>query len=71
MTLRSYENDIIRPLGDPRVHFALNCMSVGCPVLPRVAFEASTRDATLEQEARKFLAEDRNVHIDAQHKTVA
>ncbi|MGH8598793.1 MAG: DUF547 domain-containing protein, partial [Gammaproteobacteria bacterium] len=30
-TLYDYENTVIRPLGEPRVHFALNCMVVGCP----------------------------------------
>ena len=28
-SLDDYENDIIRPIGEPRVHFALNCMAVG------------------------------------------
>ena len=27
ISLYRYENDVIRRLGDPRVHFALNCMS--------------------------------------------
>ncbi len=30
VSLYDYENTIIRPLGEPRVHFALNCMVVGC-----------------------------------------
>jgi hypothetical protein len=33
MSLYALENDIIRPLGEPRVHFALNCMAVSCPRL--------------------------------------
>ena len=28
MSLSAYENEVIRPLGEPRVHFALNCMAV-------------------------------------------
>lgn len=35
LSLRALENDVIRPLGDPRVHFALNCMVRSCPRLPR------------------------------------
>ena len=42
MTLYALENDIIRPLGDERVHFALNCMAVSCPRLPRTPFRAET-----------------------------
>src|SRR3989442_5978874 len=38
MSLYTLENDVIRPLGDERVHFALNCMSVSCPRLPREPF---------------------------------
>jgi hypothetical protein len=31
ISLYDYENDVIRPLGEERVHFALNCMAVSCP----------------------------------------
>ena len=64
ISLYSLENDIIRPMGDPRVHFALNCMSVSCPRLPRAAFTADGLDRELDAAAREFVAEDRNVHID-------
>src|SRR6266540_3600770 len=33
ISLSKFENDVIRPLGDERMHFALNCMVVGCPRL--------------------------------------
>jgi len=70
MSLYAYENDIIRPLGDERVHFALNCMVVGCPRLPRAPFDAATLDADLDREATRFLAEERNVEVDAASRTV-
>ena len=39
LTLNGIENDIIRPeFGDPRIHFALNCASVGCPPLGQEAY---------------------------------
>ena len=34
ISLYDYENNVIRALGDPRIHVALNCMSVSCPRLP-------------------------------------
>jgi Protein of unknown function, DUF547 len=34
ISLYDFENDVIRPLGEERVHFALNCMVVSCPRLP-------------------------------------
>jgi uncharacterized protein DUF547 len=69
-SLYSLENDIIRPMGDPRVHFALNCMSVGCPRLPRRAFTADGLDRELDAAAREFVSEDRNVHVDRETRTV-
>jgi hypothetical protein len=49
ISLYTFENDVIRPLGEERVHFALNCMVVSCPRLPRVAFSAAELDGQLDQ----------------------
>lgn len=54
--LYDYENDVIRPLGDERVHFALNCMVRDCPRLPRVPFSAALLDEQLDTAAREFFA---------------
>ena len=70
MTLYAYENDVIRKIGDPRVHFALNCMSRGCPALPRTPFTAAGLDAQLDHEARRFFGEDRNARADDAARTV-
>ena len=70
MSLYDLENKIIRPMGDPRVHFALNCMVRGCPRLPREAFRADQLDMELEATAQYFLNEDRNVQVDASKETV-
>lgn len=70
MSLRSFENDIIRAEGEERVHFALNCMSVGCPRLPRTPFMAHSLDQQLDHEARRFFAETRNLNRNDANKTV-
>jgi hypothetical protein len=70
LSLYAYENDVIRPLGEERVHFALNCMAAGCPRLPRKPFRAETLDAELERETRRFVEEPRNVRVDAAARTV-
>ena len=70
ISLYDYENDVIRPLGDPRVHVALNCMSVGCPRLPREPFLPDRLEAQLEREARRFYNEPRNVRVDHGRRTV-
>jgi len=54
----------IRAVGDERVHFALNCMSVSCPRLPQVPFDGKTLDRQLDAAARAFFAEPRNLAVD-------
>jgi hypothetical protein len=69
--LDTLEKQLIRPrFKDPRVHFALNCASGGCPKLPRTAFTAATVQAQLDTEARRFCNELRNVRYDAPSQTV-
>jgi Protein of unknown function, DUF547 len=64
ISLHEFENDVIRPLGEERVHFALNCMVVSCPRLPRVAFTAGELSGQLDTAARQFIGATRNVWID-------
>jgi hypothetical protein len=70
MSLNTLETKIVRPMGDPRVHFALNCMVRGCPRLPREPFEASQLDQQLEAAAKLFFNEDRNVQLLPEKQTV-
>jgi Protein of unknown function, DUF547 len=74
MSLYAFENDIIRPLGrrlaDPRLHFALNCSALACPVLPQTPFTASALHAELERETRAFFARAENFRVDHLTRTV-
>ena len=70
ISLYALENRIVRPLGDPRVHFALNCMVRGCPRLPREPFEGNRLDAQLDAAARLFFSEERHVRPDPASRTV-
>ena len=70
MSLSTYENDVIRPLGEPRVHFALNCMVRSCPRLPHDAYRADELEAQLEAAAREFLNDPRNVRVEAAAREV-
>lgn len=63
ISLYALENDVIRPLGDERVHFALNCMAVSCPRLPREPFSPEQLDRQLDDEARRFFSEARNLQV--------
>lgn len=68
-SLARYEK-MIRELGDPRVHFALNCMSVGCPRLPRTPFRGDQLDAELERAAEAFFADAQKCRVDRERRVV-
>lgn len=52
------EHEMLRPrYRDPRVHFAINCASIGCPALRPEAFHADRLDAQLDDQQRRFLAD--------------
>ncbi|MDZ7362237.1 MAG: DUF547 domain-containing protein [candidate division KSB1 bacterium] len=54
-SLNDVENDIIRPMGDPRIHFAINCAAKSCPPLRSEAFEPRRLDEQLEEQTRQFI----------------
>jgi hypothetical protein len=69
-SLYDYENKVVRTQGEPRVHFALNCMVRSCPRLPRVPFEKDTLDQQLDAAAREFLNDPRHVRVDDDRREV-
>lgn len=65
------ENSVIRErFSEPRVHFALNCASRGCPRLPQYAFQGDQLEQQLNRETRRFFAEPRNFRIDHEQKKI-
>jgi len=63
-SLYAIENDIVRKqFAEPRIHFALNCASAGCPRLPAEPFLPLTLEAQLARETKRFLDETRNVEM--------
>lgn len=64
VSLDDIEHGILREQWDePRVHYAVNCASYGCPNLPGKALEASTLDAQLDAGARAYINHPRGVTI--------
>lgn len=56
--LDNIEHDMIRKqFNEPRIHFAVNCASVGCPALRNEAFVASQLDKQLEDAAVSFISD--------------
>lgn len=60
LSLNDIENLILRRnWADNRVHFALNCASIGCPNLSPRVFTGANLETQLEQGARAFLRSPR------------
>jgi hypothetical protein len=59
-SLDDIEHGLIREAGhyaEPRIHFAVNCASIGCPALRPEAYVGEKLDAQLEDAARSFLSD--------------
>lgn len=59
-TLDDIEHTLIRGSGryqEPRIHFAVNCASIGCPALRSEAYVAVQLDEQLEEATRNFLSD--------------
>ena len=55
MTLNDIEHKVLRKMGDPRIHFAINCASTSCPQLSNEAFRASKVQKQLEEATALFI----------------
>jgi hypothetical protein len=67
-SLDDLEHGMIRASGafdDPRIHFAVVCASVGCPMLRPEAFNAARLNEQLEDGMRRFLADSTRNRFDA------
>jgi hypothetical protein len=64
-TLDGIEHETLRKPGaydEPRVHFTVNCASIGCPMLREEAYVADRLDAQLEEQTRRFLSDRSRNH---------
>lgn len=57
-SLNNIEHDIIRKMGEPRIHFAVNCAAKSCPDLRAEAYSADKLDAQLEEQTNLTLANE-------------
>ena len=70
-TLDEIEHKIIRKtFGEPRIHAAINCASIGCPRLAQRAFRADELSDQLEKEMSFFILSSGNVRLDKEKKKV-
>ncbi|MFZ2447994.1 MAG: DUF547 domain-containing protein [Syntrophobacteraceae bacterium] len=65
LSLDEIEHEIIRPrFKDPRVHFALNCASKGCPPLASGPYRGAALDGWLDEAARAFVNDPSRYRLD-------
>jgi Protein of unknown function, DUF547 len=64
LTLNDIEHRILRPIWkDPRIHYAVNCASLGCPNLAPKAYSAEHLDTMLDEGARDYVNHPRGVRF--------
>lgn len=65
MTLDEIEHDTLRAeFKDPRIHFAVNCASKGCPPLYHEPFEGSKLEKQLDDATRRFINDPGRYRLD-------
>ncbi len=70
LSLDNVEHDIIRKdFDEPRIHFAVNCASMGCPSLSNKAFSAKDLDKHLEDVSNAFINNLQKNKFDLKSKT--
>ena len=64
LSLDNIEHDILRPIWkDNRVHYAVNCASIGCPNLQNSAFTSVNTENLLNQGAKDYINHSRGVQL--------
>ncbi|WP_413431691.1 DUF547 domain-containing protein [Crateriforma spongiae] len=64
-SLNQMEHEILRKMGEPRIHFAIVCASISCPRLLNEAYTADKLEQQLTMNSRNFFANQRNLRFDA------
>ncbi len=64
LSLDDIEHRILRPLWrDPRLHYVVNCASIGCPDLPPRALTGAAAETMLEAAARAYINHPRGASV--------
>jgi hypothetical protein len=72
ISLDDIEHRILRPIWkDPRIHYAVNCASLGCPNLMPVAFTAANAEELLDGGAKNFINSEHGARFDLDARLIA
>ncbi|RMF39377.1 MAG: DUF547 domain-containing protein [Planctomycetota bacterium] len=64
-SLEDIEHKILRKMGEPRIHFAIVCASIGCPRLLNEAYVPERLDQQLTENAKNFFGNREKFRYDA------
>ena len=68
INLYDLERKVIIPMGEPRIHFAINCASMSCPILRSGSYKVAQLDKQLDAATRAFLNDSSRNRFDRQAK---
>lgn len=68
--LDEIEHEILRPMGEPRIHFAVNCASRSCPVLAPTAYTAEALEEQLDRAVERFVENPANYRLERSGRPV-
>jgi hypothetical protein len=72
LSLDEIENAIVRPVfKDARAHYALNCLSIGCPNMQPMALTGANLETSYEAASRIFVNHPRAISFGADGKVTA
>ena len=65
VSLNDIEHRILRPIWkDARIHYAVNCASIGCPNLQPRAYTAENTEGLLNRGAKEYVNHERGVNVE-------
>jgi len=71
LSLDDIEHGILRPIWqDPRIHYAVNCASIGCPNLANAAYHGYSVDQMLTRAAILYVNHPRGADLDLEGRLV-
>jgi hypothetical protein len=72
LSLDDIEHRILRPIWkDPRLHYGVNCASIGCPNLQAKAFTAANGEILLDKAAGEYINHPRGAQFQNQRLIVS
>jgi hypothetical protein len=63
VSLDDIEHEKLRKMGDPRIHFAIVCASIGCPDLMPAAYDAESLDDQLDEASRLYFSQKKGLRV--------